>query len=41
MKSQTSFCTWGLKPRNYIWATWDQKTYEAVKRNVQDGKHTM
>ena len=21
---------WGLGPRNYIWATWTQKTYPAI-----------
>ena len=30
-----------LGPRNYIWATCDQKTYEAVKLNVQHNKYTM
>ena len=33
--------TWGLGPRNYIWVTWDQKTYEAVRLNVQHDKRTM
>ena len=33
--------TWGLGPRNYIWVTWDQKTYEAIRLNVQHDKCTM
>ena len=28
MKSQKM--SWGLGPRNYIWATWAQKTYPAI-----------
>ena len=41
IKSQKMSWPWGLKPRNCIWSTWDQKTYEAVRFNVQHDKHTM
>ena len=30
MKSQKMFWHWGLWPRNYIYATWVQKTYPAI-----------
>ena len=33
--------TLGPGPRNYIWATCDQKTYEALRLNVQHDKRTM
>ena len=30
MKSQKMSWPWGLGPKNYIWATWAQKTYPAI-----------
>ena len=30
MKSQKMSWPWGLGARNYIWATWAQKTYQAI-----------
>ena len=30
MKSQKIYWPWGLGPRNYIWANWVQKTYQAI-----------
>ena len=35
MKIQKISCPWGLGPRNYIWATWDQKTYQAISPEPQ------
>ena len=29
MKSQKIFWPWALGPKNYIWASWAQKTYPA------------
>ena len=30
MTSQKMSWPWGLLPRDYIWATWTQKTYPAI-----------
>ena len=30
MKLPKSYWTWGLGPKNYIWATWAQKTYPTI-----------
>ena len=30
MKSQKNLSIWSLGPRNYIWATWAQKTYQGI-----------
>ena len=30
MKPQKMYWPWGLGPRNYIWATWAQKTYPTI-----------